>query len=147
MQTLPRKHALVDLIYLPILILVVCVTHKILWLSADNELWREPTPCNDHYDRAVTGIEDKLRIRKFKNNSAFYVDSFVQTLIDDPDRGYSDSIIQVLLELRRQTEAEDHFAPAKRLFDGKGSQGNGGAMRIAPLAIYYYFERDIQFNV
>ncbi|KAH6948318.1 hypothetical protein HPB50_023426 [Hyalomma asiaticum] len=33
---------------------------------------------------------------------------------------------------------EDIWAPAKEQFNGTGSYGNGAAMRVAPVALYYY---------
>ena len=41
----------------------------------------------------------------------------------------------------------DPFGPASEQFDGTGSYGNGGAMRIAPAAVYSYNSSVPQLNV
>lgn len=48
-------------------------------------------------------------------------------------------------EIYRIVEQEkvDYVFAAKRLFDGEGSLGNGAAMRITPLALFYYQDDDI----
>lgn len=35
----------------------------------------------------------------------------------------------------RKDDPDDVFEPARKQFDGQGSYGNGGAMRIAPAAL------------
>ncbi|XP_049523038.1 uncharacterized protein LOC119461611 isoform X3 [Dermacentor silvarum] len=37
---------------------------------------------------------------------------------------------------------EDVYAPAKEQFDGTGSYGNGAAMRVAPVSLYYYGDEE-----
>lgn len=39
-------------------------------------------------------------------------------------------------------EKTDIKRPAKELFDGSGSYGNGGAMRIAPMSLFFYNNYD-----
>ena len=48
-------------------------------------------------------------------------------------------------EIYRIVEREgiDYIFAARRLFDGEGSYGNGAAMRITPLGLYYYNDDDI----
>jgi len=48
-------------------------------------------------------------------------------------------------EIYRIVEREgiDYIFAARRLFDGEGSYGNGAAMRITPLGLYYYNNDDI----
>jgi len=36
----------------------------------------------------------------------------------------------------------DPFQPAKQQFDGQGSYGNGGAMRICPAALFAFKDND-----
>lgn len=76
-----------------------------------------------------------------------FADSYGQLIFDDPHRNYSSGVFRILGELRGQTKDDDPFAPAKRRFNGEGSMGNGGAMRITPLAIYYINEKVDTFNV
>lgn len=71
---------------------------------------------------------------------------FAMAYVNDPNRNYGSNTAEVLKELHKQTKEDDHFAPAKALFNGNGSFGNGGAMRIAPLALYYFYEREKEFD-
>ena len=41
-----------------------------------------------------------------------------------------------VFKLLSEADCLDTFGPAKRQFDGKGSYGNGGAMRISPAALF-----------
>ena len=64
---------------------------------------------------------------------------FVEEYFGDPTRrevglGYGGHV-KVFHKLRAQN-FEDPFGPAKEQFDGLGSYGNGGAMRVAPLALF-----------
>lgn len=47
----------------------------------------------------------------------------------------------------RNSKYEDVFRPASEQFGGNGSYGNGGAMRIAPVALYYHNNYDTMINV
>jgi hypothetical protein len=49
--------------------------------------------------------------------------------------GYGGHVVQVFHKLRAQ-KFKDPFGPAKEQFNGAGSYGNGGAMRVAPLALF-----------
>lgn len=44
----------------------------------------------------------------------------------------------------RESKYEDPFGPAKAQFNGAGSYGNGGAMRIAPAGVFGYSMNDTQ---
>lgn len=57
----------------------------------------------------------------------------------DPSRGYGPGSKEAL---RRITEGESWKEASKTLFRGKGSYGNGAAMRIAPVGIFYYDDAD-----
>ena len=41
-----------------------------------------------------------------------------------------------VFKLLSECDCLDTFGPAKRQFDGRGSYGNGGAMRISPAALF-----------
>ncbi|MCD6455241.1 MAG: ADP-ribosylglycohydrolase family protein [Methanophagales archaeon] len=57
----------------------------------------------------------------------------------DPGRGYGPGSKEAL---RRITEGESWEEASKTLFGGKGSYGNGAAMRIAPVGVFYYDDAD-----
>ncbi|MHB9758318.1 ADP-ribosylglycohydrolase family protein [Streptomyces sp. BYX5S] len=52
----------------------------------------------------------------------------------DEGRGYGPAVTKLLQQVQ---EGEDWRALASALFNGRGSWGNGAAMRIAPLGAYY----------
>ena len=60
---------------------------------------------------------------------------FVQEYLNEPHRGYGGNVIGVF-EALKQENCENPYGPAERQFDGKGSYGNGGAMRISPAALF-----------
>lgn len=62
---------------------------------------------------------------------------FVKDYHDSPNRGYGRNIINVFQQLNNQN-FQDVWKPAKEQFNGSGSYGNGGAMRIAPVCLFYY---------
>ncbi|XP_060068197.1 ADP-ribosylhydrolase ARH3-like [Ylistrum balloti] len=66
---------------------------------------------------------------------------FSKEYLKDPYRGYGGSVVVVFQKLH-DTEYKDPFGPAKEQFDGKGSYGNGGAMRIAPAGLFGYKDND-----
>uniref|UniRef100_A0A668A1K1 ADP-ribosylhydrolase ARH3 n=1 Tax=Myripristis murdjan TaxID=586833 RepID=A0A668A1K1_9TELE len=53
-----------------------------------------------------------------------------------PGRGYGSGVIQVLKKLS-SPQLSDVFQPARDQFNGRGSFGNGGAMRAAPFALAF----------
>lgn len=66
---------------------------------------------------------------------------FVQKYYKEPKRGYGANVVQVFDKLR-QSKLQDIYKPASEQFCGSGSYGNGGAMRIAPLALYFHNNYD-----
>jgi len=68
-------------------------------------------------------------------------DAFYQHYLKEPWRGYGAGPPQVF----ETVEEEDvsYIEAARRLYDGKGSMGNGAAMRIAPLGLFYYSSDDL----
>ena len=68
----------------------------------------------------------------FINNSRFVSEYFAE-----PERGYGGSVGAVFRKLE-QSDCSGPFGPAADQFDGQGSYGNGGAMRISPAALYGY---------
>ncbi len=58
----------------------------------------------------------------------------------DASRGYGPGSKEAL---RRISEGESWEEASRKLFGGKGSYGNGAAMRIAPVGILYYDNADV----
>jgi poly(ADP-ribose) glycohydrolase ARH3 len=67
----------------------------------------------------------------------FFCFRFVKEYFNEPRRGYGQQVVDIFHKLRAQ-KFVDPFGPAKEQFDGSGSYGNGGAMRVAPLALFCY---------
>jgi len=53
----------------------------------------------------------------------------------EPSRGYGGNVVTVFESLKLEN-CQDPYGPAERQFEGKGSYGNGGAMRISPGALF-----------
>lgn len=60
---------------------------------------------------------------------------FVRTYYENTHRGYGRAAVEVFQQLRK-TNLKSPLQPARDLFNGIGSFGNGGAMRIAPVALF-----------
>ncbi|KAK7905256.1 hypothetical protein WMY93_017863 [Mugilogobius chulae] len=60
-----------------------------------------------------------------------------------PGRGYGSGVIQVLKKLSCP-RLSDVFQPARDQFNGRGSFGNGGAMRAAPFALAFPTATDVK---
>ncbi|XP_061897678.1 ADP-ribosylhydrolase ARH3 [Entelurus aequoreus] len=60
-----------------------------------------------------------------------------------PGRGYGSGVIQVLKKLA-SPQLTDVYQPAKDQFNGRGSFGNGGAMRAAPFALAFPDPADVK---
>ncbi|XP_057199845.1 ADP-ribosylhydrolase ARH3 [Triplophysa rosa] len=60
-----------------------------------------------------------------------------------PGRGYGSGVIQVLRKLA-SPHLRDVFQPARAQFGGRGSFGNGGAMRAAPFALAFRHTADVR---
>lgn len=61
--------------------------------------------------------------------------SFVREYFNSPKRGYGAGVTELFHQLKRN-EFEDILTPATYQFQGRGSFGNGGAMRISPVSLY-----------
>ncbi len=74
-------------------------------------------------------------------NKGFNGEDMAKRFIEnyDPKRGYGPGSKEAL---RRLSEGESWKEASKKLFGGKGSYGNGAAMRIAPVGIFYYDDVD-----
>ncbi|OON21458.1 hypothetical protein X801_02646 [Opisthorchis viverrini] len=65
---------------------------------------------------------------------------------DGSHRYYGGTVPSVFRENAR-TNYENPFSYAATLFKGSGSYGNGGAMRVSPLALYGLKVSEIEFDV
>ncbi|XP_034973327.1 ADP-ribosylhydrolase ARH3 [Zootoca vivipara] len=68
---------------------------------------------------------------------------FAEEYKKDPDRTYGASVITVFKKLLRP-KCRDVFEPARQQFNGKGSYGNGGAMRVAGISLAYSNVQDVK---
>ncbi|KAL4231464.1 ADP-ribose glycohydrolase ARH3 [Mactra antiquata] len=60
---------------------------------------------------------------------------FTEEYLREPGRGYGGSVATVFRSLA-DTNYADIYGPARAQFDGQGSYGNGGAMRISPAGVF-----------
>ena len=65
--------------------------------------------------------------------------SLCEAYLSNSERGFSSSTARVFTNIR-DNGYHDIFSPAIQQFEGRGSCGNGGAMRISPVALYGYKE-------
>lgn len=68
---------------------------------------------------------------------------FAQEYKKEPDRGYGAGVITVFKKLL-SPKCRDVFEPARAQFNGKGSYGNGGAMRVAGISLAYSSVQEVQ---
>jgi poly(ADP-ribose) glycohydrolase ARH3 len=61
--------------------------------------------------------------------------------VEDPIRGYGVAVATVVLGLRRGLP---WWSVARSLYGGQGSMGNGAAVRVSPVAIYYHGSRLVE---
>ena len=67
------------------------------------------------------------------NHSSFF--RFVDEYFAQPRRGYGGNIIDVFKALKMD-DCKDPYGPARLQFAGRGSYGNGSAMRMTPVALF-----------
>lgn len=72
-----------------------------------------------------------------------YFFRFVREYVQQSRRGYGANTSQVLQKLRASRFAEV-YTPAREQYGGMGSFGNGGAIRIGPVALYCHEHKDGQ---
>ncbi|KAM3594172.1 uncharacterized protein V6R79_003564 [Siganus canaliculatus] len=68
---------------------------------------------------------------------------FAKEYSASPGRGYGAGVIQVLKKLS-SPQLSDVYQPARDQFSGRGSFGNGGAMRAAPFALAFPDQADVR---
>ncbi|XP_046384990.1 ADP-ribose glycohydrolase ARH3-like [Ischnura elegans] len=88
-------------------------------------------------DTAMTHCIAESLIKKKEVDARDLAKRFVKEYLNQPpDRGYGIHVREVFHKLRA-SKFEDPLRPAREQFGGSGSWGNGGAMRIAPIALFY----------
>lgn len=97
-------------------------------------------------DAAMTKCLAESLITQGKFDALDVAKRFVKEYFNEPRRGYGQNVIDVFHKLRGR-KFDDPFGPAREQFDGTGSFGNGGAMRVAPLALFSHANYDELVNV
>ncbi|XP_056004434.1 ADP-ribosylhydrolase ARH3-like [Ostrea edulis] len=94
-------------------------------------------------DTAMARSVAKSLIEKKGLDPKHMAQMFSEEYFKEPYRGYGGSIITVFSKLQESSYV-DPYKPAAQQFDGSGSYGNGGAMRIVPAALFAYSQNDIK---
>ncbi|XP_030747355.1 ADP-ribose glycohydrolase ARH3-like isoform X2 [Sitophilus oryzae] len=97
-------------------------------------------------DTAMMKSMAKFLIDKPEPDFTYLAKLFVTEYFKEPRRGYGQSVVAVFEKLRN-SKYTNIYQPANEQFDGSGSYGNGGAMRIAPVALYYSSDYNNMINV
>ncbi|XP_078035897.1 ADP-ribosylhydrolase ARH3 isoform X2 [Augochlora pura] len=92
-------------------------------------------------DSAMTYSVAKSLVETKKMDVVDMAKRFVKHYYQEPNRGYGANIATVFQKLRGN-KFTDIINPAKNQFNGEGSYGNGGAMRVTPIALYCYKDYD-----
>ncbi|XP_067867420.1 ADP-ribosylhydrolase ARH3 isoform X2 [Heterodontus francisci] len=94
-------------------------------------------------DTAMTRCVAQSLITKQDFDEVDMAKRFAEEYKEHPNRGYGSGVIRVFKKLL-SPNCNDVFKPAREQFKGKGSYGNGGAMRIAPIALAYPDVQDVK---
>lgn len=96
-------------------------------------------------DTAMTKSVAKFLIQDSAKDFSVLAKLFVNEYFKEPNRGYGQNVIEVFHKLKNSRYV-DIYKPSSEQFWGSGSYGNGGAMRIAPVALYFHddFEKMIE---
>uniref|UniRef100_A0A2C9LUN1 ADP-ribosylhydrolase ARH3 n=1 Tax=Biomphalaria glabrata TaxID=6526 RepID=A0A2C9LUN1_BIOGL len=92
-------------------------------------------------DTAMTQSVALSLIQKGSFDAADMAKRFAEKFFKEPNRGYGGNIYKVFQELE-DIDPEDVFKPAAKQFNGSGSYGNGGAMRISPAPLFAFHENN-----
>ncbi|XP_026470663.1 poly(ADP-ribose) glycohydrolase ARH3-like [Ctenocephalides felis] len=87
-------------------------------------------------DTAMTKCIAHSLISQKTLNQRDLAQRFVKEYYAEPRRGYGKAVVDVFHKLRI-SNFEDPVAPAKNQFSGFGSYGNGAAMRVAPISLFF----------
>lgn len=81
--------------------------------------------------------------RSHSSAAASHINRFAKEYSASPSRGYGSGVIQVLKKLAAP-QLSDVYQPARDQFNGRGSFGNGGAMRAVPFALAFPNVADVK---
>lgn len=87
-------------------------------------------------DTAMTKSVARFLAQKATEDFTILAKLFVNEYFKEPNRGYGENVIEVFHKLKN-SRFVDIFKPASEQFWGSGSYGNGGAMRIAPISLFF----------
>ncbi|XP_072276294.1 ADP-ribosylhydrolase ARH3 [Pyxicephalus adspersus] len=87
-------------------------------------------------DTAMTRSMVQSFLEKKDFNAEDLADRFTKEYFSEPDRGYGAGVINVFEKLC-SGEFSNVFTPAKEQFNGKGSYGNGAAMRAVAIPLAF----------
>ena len=77
-------------------------------------------------------------IEKKKLDPLDLAERFWREFDREPRRGYGAGVVAVFEKLKKNLEKNsDPFEPASQQFGGKGSYGNGAAMRVHPVGLFF----------
>ncbi|XP_062520738.1 ADP-ribosylhydrolase ARH3-like isoform X2 [Corticium candelabrum] len=93
-------------------------------------------------DTAMTRVLARSLIECRRFNAKRTAEGFCKEYFEEPWRGYGGSVVRIF-RVWKDEGIDDPFRLAREQFDGKGSFGNGAAMRIAPVALYGYYDWDM----
>ncbi|KAK3095103.1 hypothetical protein FSP39_010370 [Pinctada imbricata] len=92
-------------------------------------------------DTAMTRSVARSLIAHPDFSSVDMAKKFTEEYHKEPDRGYGNAVITIFEKLKA-SDYKDIYKPASEQFDGQGSYGNGGAMRISPAPLLAQREED-----
>jgi len=76
-----------------------------------------------------------LQNRKY--NPVDMASRFSEEYFNEPFRGYGSGVVSIFDKWQHKEITEENvYVPSNEQFDGSGSYGNGGAMRVAPVALF-----------
>ncbi|MEF8873585.1 MAG: ADP-ribosylglycohydrolase family protein [Candidatus Thermoplasmatota archaeon] len=88
------------------------------------------------------GIAESLIENQGELNQHHLGETFRKNYQEEPWRGYGQGPPKIFRMVARK-EKESYVEAAETLFDGEGSMGNGSAMRIAPVGIFFEDEEKV----
>ncbi|KRT78124.1 hypothetical protein AMK59_7990 [Oryctes borbonicus] len=88
-------------------------------------------------DTAMTKSMARCLIDKPPMDFKYLANLFVKEYFSEPRRGYGQGVTEVFHKLRN-SKFQDVYGPAREQFNGTGSYGNGGAMRMCPIPLFFH---------